>query len=263
MLNGVYSIKNPGANMIHFSKRLTLLIVAACLPFQAARAAAPGEFDYPELLVTPRASDRLDTEASSEDATRWGSYLPLQASALGTLVAGVFQFQNNDPSKDASNVSGVAGLIVGGGWLVSTFALEFAYHPYTSASRESATMAHKSQREQLTRERFAEEAIRAQSRLAMRLKWLSVFTNLGADLYMATQVRSGTYSQVFDFVAAGLALAPIIFRSHYQNVSDEQDDYKKRIYGPVSGALDRMRLVPALWRVGSESASGLAVSYRF
>jgi hypothetical protein len=121
-------------------------------------------------------------------------------------------------------------------------------------------MPKKSQREQLTRERFAEEAIRSQARLAMRLKWLSVTTNLFANIYMATQVKSGTYSQVFDFVGVGMALAPMVFRTHYQNVSDEQDDYKKRIYGPVSGLIDTS---PALWTVGGEAALGWSLSYRF
>jgi hypothetical protein len=211
----------------------SVLVLSAAKP---ALAAQGNEFDYPELMVTPRASERLETEAANESGRRWTSMLPIQISGLTTLVAGAAQLASPDPSKDASGVTGLAGLAVGGGWLVTSLALEAWYQPYTSASKDISALPRKTQREQLVRERYAEEAINAQARLACRLKWISVATNLGANIYMATQAKPSSFSQVADGVAAAVALTPLIFRSHAQDVADEQSEYKKRIYAPLATA---------------------------
>ena len=209
-------------------------MTAILLLANSAHAASNGDFDYPELLVTPRASERLATEAAKEPSSRWTSQLPIQASALTTLVAGIAQLASPDSSKDPSGVSGLAGVTVGGAWLVTTFALEALYQPYTSAVHELSALPAKTPREQLIRERYAEEAIHSASRLAWRLKWLSVLTNLGTNVYMATQARGGSFELVADGVAAAFSFAPLIFRSHWQDVQDEQESYKKRIYAPIA-----------------------------
>jgi hypothetical protein len=202
-----------------------------------AQAAQQGtDFDYPELQVTPRASERIATEAARESSTRWLSFAPFQVSAAATLTAGIAQLANPDPGKDPQGVSGLAGTIVGGTWLVTTFALEAMYHPYASAEQDISGMPTKTPREQLVRERYAEEAIHSASRLAWRLKWLSVLTNLGSNLYMVTQAKSQTFSQVMDGVGAAFAFAPLVFRTHWQDVADEQESYKKRIYAPIASA---------------------------
>ncbi|MGK5085521.1 hypothetical protein WDW37_19710 [Bdellovibrionota bacterium FG-1] len=201
-----------------------------------AHAAQGNDFDYPELLVTPRASERLTTEAANESSNRWTNLLPIQVSALSTLVAGVAQLGSPDPVKDPTGKTGVTGLAVGGAWLATTLALEVFYQPYSSAAREISAYPLKTPRQQLMRERYAEEVIHAQARLASRLKWLSVLTQLGTNVYLLSQAMSGSFSQVVDGVAAGLAVAPLIFGSHWQDVANEQDSYKKRIYAPLASA---------------------------
>lgn len=201
-----------------------------------ALAAQGGDFDYPELLVTPRASARLATEAANEPASRWTSQLPIQVSALSTLVAGISVLSNPDPSKDPNGVVGVAGVAVGGAWLAATLALEAFYQPYIPAEREVSALPANTPREQLVRERAAEESINSASRLACRLKWLSVITNLGANVYMASQAKSSSFGQVASGVAAALAFTPVIFGSHWNEVAEEQENYKKRIYAPIASA---------------------------
>ena len=39
----------------------------------AAYAATGSDFDYPELLVTPKASERMASEAAKEPSSRWTS----------------------------------------------------------------------------------------------------------------------------------------------------------------------------------------------
>jgi hypothetical protein len=213
----------------------TMAAIAAAtstLP-SAAHAAAAGEFDYPELLVTPRASDRITTEAAKEPGNRWTSLVPMQVSALATLTAGIFQ-QTADTTTLRNLDSGLVGIGTGGALLAASFAIEALYSPYASAAREIAAMPAKTPREQLTRERAAEEAIRAAARMHRRIKWISVLANAGVNGYMASQNKSATVPMAIDGVAFLFAFAPVVFGSHAENVHNEQESYKKRIYAPIA-----------------------------
>ncbi|MCM2279206.1 MAG: hypothetical protein NDJ89_14110 [Oligoflexia bacterium] len=211
-------------------------VLAAVFAFNALRMDAFGAetFDYPELLVTPRASDRLELEARKEQESRWFTHLTLQVPALATLAAGIAQ--DVDRTKDPDNRSSLAGVVVGGGWLALTLALNLAEGPYSAAHREVSPMPKKSVREQLTRERFAEEAIRKQAGLSERLRWLSVATNAGASVYLLAKAKDNTFSKVLDAVSLAVAFTPVVFAHPWRDVAREQADYKKRIYGPVAGA---------------------------
>ena len=47
------------------------------------------EFDYPELQVTPSASQRLNLEAKEEKSKNFKSLLPYQVSAAMTIASGI------------------------------------------------------------------------------------------------------------------------------------------------------------------------------
>jgi hypothetical protein len=213
---------------IFFSISLLASLVAT-----AAQAAPSGEFDYPELMVTPRASERINSEAAKEPSTRWTTLIPHQISALTTLTAGIIQ-KSGDATTVKNLDSGMVGIAAGGALLATTFAIEAFYTPYASAAREIAAMPAKTPREQLIRERAAEEAIRSASNMAWRFKWLSVLANVGVNGYMATQAKSSTLPQTIDILAAAAAFAPVIFGNNAQNVYREQESYKKRIYAPIA-----------------------------
>lgn len=219
------------------SALIVSMTCAFALPLRSAHAAA-GEFEYPELMVTPRASDRIQMEAKREASSRWTRHLPLQASALTTLTAGVLQLGNADPSKDPNNYSGLVGMGVGGGWLLTSFLMSAFYEPYSSASEELQGMAKGTQREQLVRERIAEERIEAAARTGRRLAWISALTNAGAGIYMVSKADGDTISPALDLAAVVMAAAPLVFKYSWQHVANEQNSYKKRIYAPVaSGGL--------------------------
>jgi hypothetical protein len=213
-----------------------LVAFSASATASAATPPVPAELEleYPELAVTPRASDRLKTEAKDESSRAWVTYLPTQVSALATLTAGFLQTGNADPSKDPGTHSPLAGISVGGVWLGTTVAMAALYRPYTSGANEIAAMPAGGKRDQLARERAAESDLEAPARLARRLMWLSALSNFGANIYMATQAQSGSISVVADAIGAGLALAPIVFQYRWQEVASEQRDYKKRIYAPLA-----------------------------
>ena len=222
----------PRLNVLSLMVGVLVVQMGALTP----TALAVETFDYPELSVTPRASDRLEMESKQEDSRKLTSYIPLQISAATTLVAGFVQNSNTDPAKDAQGNSPLAGMIVGGAWLGLTAVLMFTDEPYTNAWKEIGPMPHKSVREQLTRERVAEEAIQRRGRLARTVKWLSFASNAFAGAYMLG--NGNDKAKAFDGIALVTALAPVIFPSHWQEVAEDQTEYKKRIYAPVaSGAI--------------------------
>lgn len=196
---------------------------------QPAQTNEPG-FDYPELMMTPRSSDRVISEAENERSRSWGIHWPLQVSAASTLAAGLIQSGNNKGESTANT----AGILVGSGWLITTFALSRFYHPYESAARELKNLPSQTKRQQLTRERMAEEAIESASRLGKRLTFLSFATNLGTSIYMLTKAKDGSTAEAADIIAAAASTLPFIFQYRWRSVAHSQQLYKKRIYAPVA-----------------------------
>lgn len=237
--------------------RVLLASVVSVQLFTTTAVRAAETYEYPELLVTPRASDRIELEAKREAESRWTTHLPIQVSALGTLAAGIIQSGNTDPAKDSGNYSPWAGIVVGAGWLAATTIMAYTYTPYATAQKDLAEMPKKTQREQLTRERFAEEAIQKQARTARVLTLLSVVTNAAANTYMLIKADGNSFSIPANAVALALSFAPVLFRYHWCDVANEQADYKKRIYAPVaSGGL---LVDPA----NGKAVPGLLLSLRF
>jgi hypothetical protein len=209
----------------------------------AAQSSESSNFDYPELSVVPRASDRLRTLAEKEPQNKWGPYLPIQISALTTLTAGVLSLDSASPGQ------GYAGIAVGGGWLIGTTLMAMYYHPYTSSHAEMATAAKGSVRDQLANERAAEEGLKAAARVGQKLRWISLATNLGTSIFILqrlgdnnpnTRILGGSEStssktaQTAAIVSIVASVLPIIFKPYWIEVWNEQEDYKKRIYAPVA-----------------------------
>jgi len=208
---------------------LFFLISTAAVDFVKA-----AEFEYPELNVTPRASDRIDQEAAREAGRRWSRHAPILFSGLMTLSAGILQNGNVDLSKDQFKDSPSRGMIVGGVWVGLMSYLATSYHPYESAAKELSTMPRKTVREQLARERYAEARIASAASLAKKLRYLSIFSNAAVSGYMLSKVEKYTLAQGMDILALSSAFAPLLFRNYWEEVAEEQADYKKRIYAPVA-----------------------------
>jgi hypothetical protein len=159
----------------------------------------------------------------------------MQVSAVTTLAAGLMSSDSNSPGPS------YAGIGVGAGWLVVSTLMAAFYHPYASADRDISPMPKGSMREQLTRERAAEEEIKRIAATGQRLKWMSVLTNLGAGVYLIAKGKNkdalgetNYVTQGFQVASAVFSLAPLFFGFHWESVYEEQKDYKKRIYAPVA-----------------------------
>jgi hypothetical protein len=214
----------------------TLLILFVSLYFPIHALASDAQLTYPELLVTPRASERIQMEAKTEKSSRMTQHLPLQISSLMTLVSGLYSQSNKpDPSSvnpDDAKWASNAAIGVGAAWLIGSYILSESYTPYTKAVGVLQAMPTKTPQETLARERIAEEHIEAAGKTGDRIMWASAITNLAASAYLAG--KSSRDGAVFAGVSGLLAFSPLVFRYNWQTVSQYHQDYKKKIYGPIA-----------------------------
>ena len=212
------------------------------------------EFDYPELMVTPLASERLRLEARQEAADAWSQQLPLQASAALTTLAGLVAMNDpgsakksaNNDSKPTVQYAGLASVIVGGGWLGTSVFLASQYRPYTSGLPRTK-VAGAGKRDALTRERLAEEALLAPARLSTKIKWTAFASNLILSGMIAGSAGNDS-TKLLGGMAAAAAVLPLMFPTRWEEVGDRHEDYKKKVYGPVADA--GLRLDPETKRLG-------------
>ncbi len=99
---------------------LILLLAAAGNPLQAQSSAVKEGYSYPELLVVPKASQRLTTLANQESKSRFRTHFVLQAPAFFTLLAGASALSMKEAqSKEAAAIASGIGL----GWIIGTMGL--------------------------------------------------------------------------------------------------------------------------------------------
>lgn len=199
--------------------------------------------EYPELVVTPLASDRLRKEAKSERRKKWLNLAAIQLSGLmtfyaGTQAAGDYDSGLTDPeeikdNKDKVDNASQLAQTVGGLWLLGATALSAFYTPYDTGYKKIKNLPRKTKQQKLVRERLAEEKLNAAGSLGRKLKYLSVASNLLANAMVIAEGQEDT--QVSGAIAALTAFAPLIFESRWERISEVHESYKKKIYGPVSG----------------------------
>lgn len=218
-----------------------LLLAFASLTTSLTALAA--DFEYPELAVAPRASERVETEAARESQERW-THLAIQAPAAMTMVSGITLFASgtdDSPEKTWPKYAPWVGIGVGAAWIgLTEWALK-KNPPYAIAAKDLAGLPKKTTREQLVRERRAEEALENGASIARKMKYFSFLTNVGASVYMASAAKEGSFGRTFAIASAFTALTPLLFAHPWEKTADFQRDYKKRIYGPVAsvGLLQR------------------------
>src|SRR4051812_609667 len=62
------------------------------------------EYDYPELSVVPRASDRIKNESEMEAGKKLTTFLPVQISSLATLVTGILSMDTVNYESSALGI---------------------------------------------------------------------------------------------------------------------------------------------------------------
>ena len=209
-----------------------LLISLLCLSFSKI-IFAETLLSYPELEVTPRASERLSMLVNSEKQNNFLSQLPMQLSAISTLSTSLLMMGNVDESKDKSKKSPYVGIVTGGAWLGINYLVAQKLNIYQSALSEVNSITGKTARDQLMRERIAEEGINKAAGLAVRLKWMSVVTNFTANAFMLGKVKNATAAQYMGIFSLVNSFAPLLFVSEWETVAADQNTYKKKVYGPI------------------------------
>lgn len=215
------------------------------------------DMSYPELQVTPRASDRVKLMAVEEKQNGLFFQMPFQISAASTLVAGLLQFGNVDEESDPDKKSPLAGIIIGAGWLGINYYLGHQYNIYQNTQSDVSKITGNSMRDQLTRERFAEEGMSQAARLGRKLKWMSVLSNVAANTYMISNTKKDSLSEVVNGVAILAALGPLFFETSWESAWRDQQNYKKKIYGPV------VSVRTGVFSVGNNVAPGLGLNLKF
>jgi len=235
-------------------KNITIPFVIVMLSLFSAVAlgddGSKQKFSYPELLVVPKASERLQKEARLENSKAWTSHIPIQVSALVTLGSGMMAMNDSDKDKDKKDTAKGAGqfaVLVGGSWLSATVLTSALYRPYRSCYKTVKPSKPKNSTEQLAKERAAEECIDSPATLSKKANWLSFLTNAAASAYVASAANDDL-TKAAGGAAILAAFAPIMFNYHWQDVKEYHNDYKKRIYGPIvqSGFSYHGKLAPTL-----------------
>jgi hypothetical protein len=221
------------------NRHLKLIFVTILMAPVLAAAQAKDDLSqltYPELEVTPLASERLEIEARKERANRFAIQWPAQLSALVTLVAAdTAHPKDNASSGDRDRIrDGISqGRVIGGAWLGATVLLSGLYNPYRRGYAETAKLPDKTTREKLTRERLSEEALYAPADLAWKIEVFSVATEFYATMPFILYGDANT--KTMGAIAAFAAFAPLIFEYRWSSVARQHREYKKKIYGPTTG----------------------------
>lgn len=213
-----------------------LLVTTICLSFTSSITLAE-EFSYPELSVTPLASERIKMEGSreSEGLTLWADHVGIFIPAALSIFAGIrLGAQKNElelgQQSDASDLSKLS-IGVGSLWVGYASYLALTYKPYSTANAEISEFKVGSKRELLVRERLAEEKIEEAGRFGRALSWASAGTMFATSIGMASIGKRD--AQAYAIAAGVTALAPLLFTYRWQKVSHYHSEYKKRIYGPI------------------------------
>ena len=216
------------------------------------------QLSYPELEVTPRATDRLQMEAKREKKKRWVTHLPIQVSGLMTMIAASGSDHDTNVTvkeKDDFETAQSTASAIGTTWVLATVALSAWYRPYYRGYKEVSRLPKgKTKRDELTRERVAEESLYAPERLSKKLKWFSVVTNMYATVSLFENADSESEKNIG--LAALASLLPLVFEYRWASVAKQHRTYKKKIYGPVATSF--------LYRDENHSLKpGLALNWSF
>lgn len=229
------STPDEESDVIAFRLKLfALSIIGSALSVDALAAAAaraPEEgYHYPELLVVPKASQTLAKAAAEEKQSPYTNHLLLAVPATLTLSAGLGSSGMKD--KESKTASMIASG-VGAGWVGVSLFMSAMYTPYSSGLKEVQAMPSSNAEQMLAKERKAEQVLSYPAYLMRRMQYLSAFTNFAAGAAVASLEEKNDSARLLGVMAASAAFLPLIFDHTWISTYDQQEDYKKRIYGPL------------------------------
>ncbi len=249
--------------------KLGFFVLVYLIAASASDVRAESAFDYPELSVVPRASEQVLSESIRNRDSFLKKHTPLLVPASATFIAGAMELvggtkadEVQDPNAPNKNSSAAVfpwvAMGVGAAWWATIWGLVDPIDHHSVAVEELKTLPSKTTREQLFRERRAEEAIAKAGSLARKLKWISFGSNLITGALVAASSRSETIGLYFGAGAALLSITPLLFPHRWEELDCMHRNYKKSIYAPVAG-ITFLR-DPSL---ASAPVPGLSLSFEF
>lgn len=215
------------------------------------------ELSYPELNVTPRASERIKIELRDEAGRAWTSHLSVQLASIATLISGGMSSSSISDSKEDGDMAPAIAMGVGAAWLGATTWAALSYRPYRRFYSRIRKMPYKTKRQKLTVERLSEEKINSLKKMGKRIRWFAAISNLAASGFLIDNVESDSDAQISASFSALMALGPIFFNYHWEDVANEQEKYKKKIFSPVA-------MLPIFKNpISGKTASGVSLLYTF
>lgn len=190
--------------------------------------------NYPELMVVPKATERLIIESQRSEQNAWTNHLPLHVASATTLLAGLLTQSDLDDDRDSQGVKPKIAIAVGAGWLVTSIILQSTYRPYLKAAYEIKRQPKDTLRGQLAAERLAEEHIDQAGGLAKKIKWISFATNFGASALTMDSAKKDSPAQMVSILGMVSSTLPILFPLSWEKVSADHHSYKKKVFGPVT-----------------------------
>jgi hypothetical protein len=243
---------------------MKVIIVTLAIFIGIQSGAWSQKLDYPELNVTPKASNRLAMETAWEQQYKIGNSWALMTAGLGTLFASASVGDVIDQTKDPDGYAQTTGYLIGALSLGLGAYVATSYRPFAKAKDKVGQIRASDTRGKLTRERIAEEELRRLHKIGLYSRITLSVLNIFATTYiednltddpLKTQERDKASNVIR--LAQVTALLPLLFSTRWEDVYNEQMKYKKRIYAPVSYA-------PILNSpFDGSSAGGLMVSYRY
>jgi len=241
-------------------KKIVIILMAAVL-FPICAFAEKGDLRYPELRVTPLASERLNIEVKKESESRFRGYELYLASALVTSLSGIYgltdKSKNNSDNETANYLTIATGAAFAG---IGSY-LAFVSTPYHEASIPVKAMKTGTVYDRLVKERMSEERIDNIARFNRRLRIFTGIVQVGLSIALAaTSEDEDDESTAVDesganttaLYAAGLTFAAgvtnFIFTHPSERVSALQKSYKKKIYSYV---------VPSVFKDGAGFVAGI------
>lgn len=192
--------------------------------------------DYPELQVVPRASERLILESNLIKDEGILTVVPYVTASLFTTASGLAVAANLRPEiseadkSDAKTNSNIA-LGVGIGGLAISYWYIYTDH-YGSTVNQIRGLKNKDKRTELLRERLAEEAFEKSANLVSKWKWVFATANFLACAQLTG--KSIGNNNIYPTLGMVTALLPLFITSNFENNYQKQQEYKKRIYTPIS-----------------------------
>ena len=205
-------------------KKIILLLVLLSIDSYAQ------QLMYPELNVVPRASERIRLEAVREIRGQAMEYLPLIAPGIMTLAAGAMA-SGSLQDGDEESYSPAVAIGVGAVTVLATSWAALSYRPYKSAYKRIQKLPARNKREQLKRERMAEEEIKALKSIGLKTRLTIAITNAAAAGYLSGTIDDSTdegkQAKSISAISQVVSLLPLFFPMRWETVADEQEKYKK------------------------------------